>query len=435
MAIIPSTGKPCLENSEQLLARARQLIPGASQTMSKGPSQWAEGFAPRYVERALGCRVWDVDGNEYLDFPMGLGPMILGHGHPAIKAAIGAQLQQGITFTLPHRLELEVAERIAAAVPGVERVRFGKSGSDATSAAVRLARALTRRERVIAMGYHGWHDWYIGSTSWQAGVPGGVVELVDSVPGGDLVALEATFEDRRGEVAAIILEPAGAREPENGELQALIDLAHAHGALVIFDEVITGFRLALGGAQQHYGVQADLTCLGKALGNGMPISALAGPARHMDGLEEVFFSGTHGGETLSLAAAAATLDVISNEPVTETLWRHGAALARGVNDAIARHGLEDWVTCSGPSPMTFVRVREPSPGGDLPAKTLLQQELLRRGVLFNGTHLLSYAHREAEIACAVQAYDEALEVLARALPDRLEDYLETAPLGPVFRAH
>jgi glutamate-1-semialdehyde aminotransferase len=236
-------------------------------------------------------------------------------------------------------------------------------------------------------------------------------------------------------VAGVILEPAGAREPENGELQALINLAHAHGALVIFDEVITGFRLALGGAQQHYGVQADLTCLGKALGNGMPISALAGPAEYMDGLERVFFSGTHGGETLSLAAAAATLDVIAGEPVTESLWRNGAALKAGINDAIERHGLTDWVTCTGPAPMTFVKVREPQASADLPAKTLLQQELLRRGVLYNGSHLVSYAHREADIAQAVQAYDEALEILSRALPDRLGDYLETAPLGPVFRAH
>jgi glutamate-1-semialdehyde aminotransferase len=155
----------------------------------------------------------------------------------------------------------------------------------------------------------------------------------------------------------------------------------------------------------------------------------------MDGLEGVFFSGTHGGETLSLAAAAATLDVIANEPVTETLWRNGAALKAGINDAIERHDLTEWVTCSGPSPMTFIKVREPQAGADLPAKTLLQQELLRRGVLFNGSHLLSYAHGEREIAYALSAYDEALEVLARALPDRLGEYLETAPLGPVFRAH
>ncbi|MGH2870131.1 MAG: aminotransferase class III-fold pyridoxal phosphate-dependent enzyme, partial [Solirubrobacteraceae bacterium] len=238
-----------------------------------------------------------------------------------------------------------------------------------------------------------------------------------------------------GQYAAVIIEPAGAREPGPGELQALIDLVHDHGALAIFDEIITGLRLAPGGAQQHYGVRADLTCLGKALGNGLPISALAGPAEHMDALASVFFSGTHGGETLSLAAAAATLDVICSEPVNEHLWQRGRQLQEGIARSLERHGLTEWVTCSGAAPFTIVAVREPVPGGVLPAKTLLQQELLKRGVLFNGTHLLSYAHGEADIAEALEAYHGALAVLASALPDRLEEFLEAEPLSPVFRAH
>ncbi len=429
-----ASGPPRLQRSQELLARARTLIPGASQTMSKGPTQWAQGIAPTYLARGEGCRVWDVDGNEYLDFPMALGPMILGHGHPAVNAAIITQLEQGITFTLPHPLEIEVAERIVGIVPGAERVRFAKSGSDATSAAVRLARALTGRERVIVAGYHGWHDWYIGSTSWRRGVPGHVVELVDAVRPGDLEAMRAAFEQHPGEVAAAIIEPAGAREPADGELQAVIDLVHDHGALAIFDEIVTGVRLAPGGAQELYGVRADLTCLGKALGNGMPISALTGPAEHMDALESVFFSGTHGGETLSLAAAGATLDVIATEPVIEHLWTQGRTLQSGIRQAIAAHDLEDWVSCSGPAPLTIVTVREPAPGGNLPAKTLLQQELLKRGVLYNGSHLISYAHRDPDIEQAVEAYDEALAILAAALPDRLDHYLETEPLGPVFRS-
>jgi glutamate-1-semialdehyde aminotransferase len=423
-----------LNRSRELLERARALIPGASQTMSKGPTQWAQGIAPTFLARGSGCRVWDVDGNEYLDFPMALGPMILGHGHPAVNAAITQQLEDGITFTLPHPLEIEVAERIVAMVPGVERVRFAKSGSDVTSAAVRLARALTGRERVIVAGYHGWHDWYIGSTSWRRGVPEHVVELVEAVPPGDLVGMADALERRSGEVAAVIIEPAGAREPAEGELQALIDLVHQHGALAIFDEIVTGIRLAPGGAQELYGVRADLTCLGKALGNGMPVSALAGPAQHMDALEHVFFSGTHGGETLSLAAAAATLDTITNEPVNKHLWRHGAALQEGIRAAIETQDLGDWVTCSGPAPITIVAVREPSPGGALPAKTILQQELLKRGVLYNGSHLLSYAHHAPDIEQAIEAYQGALAVLAAALPDRLEEYLEAEPLGPVFRS-
>jgi glutamate-1-semialdehyde aminotransferase len=416
-------------------ARAERVIPLGTQTYSKSPTQFVQGATPIYLERGRGAHVWDVDGNEYIDYPMALGPVILGHAEPVVDAAIAAQMRDGITFTLMHPLEVEVAERIVELCPGVEAVRFAKSGSDAVSAAVRAARALTGRDVVLVGGYHGWHDWYIGSTSWPLGVPRSVVELVDAVPAGDLVALAATLERHHGEVAGVIIEPAGAREPGAGELQALIDLAHEHGALAIFDEIVTGLRLALGGAQEHYGVRADLTCLGKALGNGMPISALAGPAEHMDGLERIFFSGTHGGETLSLAAAAATLDVFTNEPVTEHLWRQGAALQQGIGEAIRRHGLEDWVSCSGPPPMTIVSVREPSPGGDLPAKTLLQQELLKRGVLYNGTHLISYAHGDEDIAQALEAYDQALAILAAALPDGLSAYLQAPPVGPVFRSH
>jgi glutamate-1-semialdehyde aminotransferase len=424
-----------LARSRELLARARGLIPGASQTMSKGPTQWAQGVAPTYVERAAGCRVWDVDGNEYIDLPMGLGPMILGHGHPAVNAAITEQLGRGITYTLPHPLEIDVAQRIVDIVPGVERVRFAKTGSDVTSAAIRLARGLTGRDRVIVAGYHGWHDWYIGSTSWPLGVPRQVAELVEAVPAADVDALQQALERRRGEIAAVIIEPAGAKEPGTAGLQQIIDLTHDHGALAVFDEIVTGLRLAPGGAQQHYGVQADLTCLGKALGNGMPIAALAGRASHMDELERIFFSGTHGGEALSLAAAAATLDVFATEPVNEHLWRQGTALQHGVREAVARHRLEDWISCSGPAPMTIVTVREPVPGGDLPAKTLLQQEMLKRGVLYNSTHLLSYAHGDRDITEVVSAYDETFEILAAALPDRLGDYLEAPAVGPVFRSH
>jgi glutamate-1-semialdehyde aminotransferase len=403
--------------------------------MSKGPSQWARGYAPAFVERAEGARVWDVDGNEYLDFPMALGPVILGHGYPAVSEAIVRQLRDGITYTLPHRIEVEVAERLERIIPGLERVRFGKTGSDATSAAIRVARAVTGRDHVIVAGYHGWHDWYIASTSRRRGVPDVVAGLAEAVPAGDLEALRSAFEARPGEIAAVIVEPAGAREPEPSELAALVDLTREHGALAVFDEIVTGLRLALGGAQEHYGVEADLVCLGKALGNGMPISALAGKARHMDVLEQVFFSGTHGGEALSLAAAGAVIDVMEREPVHDHLWRLGGRLQDGVRDAIAAHGLDGWASCGGPHPLTVITVREPRPDGDgLPAKTLVQQELLRRGILYNGSHLISYAHTEDDIRRTVAAYHEVFELLASALPDDVERHLEGPPVAPVFRS-
>jgi glutamate-1-semialdehyde aminotransferase len=431
---VASPVQTSLERSAELLARARALIPGASQTMSKGPTQWVQGVAPAFLRRGAGARVWDVDGREYLDFPMALGPILLGHAHPAVNEAIARQLADGITFTLPHPLEVEVAERIAAVVPGAQRIRFAKSGSDATSAAVRLARAATGRDRVIVAGYHGWHDWYIASTSRRLGVPAATADLVETVALADLDALGAALSRHPGEVACVVLEPAGVHEPEPGHLQRVVDLAREHGALAVFDEVITGFRLAMGGAQERYGVQADLVCFGKALGNGMPISALAGRAEHMDLLQDVFFSGTHGGEALSLAAAAATLDVLAAEPVHERLWRLGRALQDGVRAAISAHGLEDWVTCSGAAPWTIVGVREPHPDpGALPAKTLLQQEMLKRAVLFNGSNFICAAHTDADVAEAIAAYDGAFERLARALPDEVGRHLEGPPLSPVFR--
>ncbi len=423
-----------LRRSRELLGRGSRLIPGASQTLSKGPTQWVQGVAPSYIERAQGAHVWDVDGNRYLDFPMALGPIILGHRHPAVERAIARQLRSGVTFTLPHPLEIEVAERIVELVPNAERVRFAKSGSDATSAAVRLARAHTGRERVIVTGYHGWHDWYIGSTAHHDGVPDAVRSLVEPVAFGDLQSLSQALERWPRQVACVVCEPAGIVEPAPALLQEMIDLAHRHGALMVFDEVITGFRLARGGSQEHFGVHADLVCFGKALGNGMPISALVGPAEPMDGLRDVFFSGTHGGETLSLASAAATLDVLANEPVHEHLWRLGRRLQAGVCDAIERHGLEDWVSCSGAAPWTIVSVREPHPhAATLPAKSLVQQEMVKRGILFNGSNFICYAHTDADIDAAVEAYGAAFQALAGALPDEVENRLEGPPLSRAFR--
>jgi glutamate-1-semialdehyde aminotransferase len=423
-----------LHRSTQLLARGSELIPGGSQTLSKGPTQWVQGVAPAYLQRADGAHVWDVDGNRYLDFPMALGPVLLGHRHPAVEQAIVEQLRSGITFSLPHPIEIDVAERIVSLVPGAERVRFAKSGSDVTSAAVRLARANTGRERVIVSGYHGWHDWYIGSTARHLGVPEAVRSLVEPVAFGDLTALSSALERRPGKVACVVCEPVGALEPTPKLLREMIDLAHSHGALVVFDEVISGFRLAPGGAQEHFDVRADLVCFGKALGNGMPISALAGPAEQMDGLRDVFFSGTHGGETLSLAAARATLDVLVGEPVHEHLWRLGATLQAGVANAIERHGLGEWVTCSGAAPWTIVSVRErDQTAPTLPAKSLIQQEMIKRGVLFNGSNFVSYAHTDTDIELAIEAYDASLGVLADALPDDIESRLEGPPLTPAFR--
>jgi glutamate-1-semialdehyde 2,1-aminomutase/spore coat polysaccharide biosynthesis protein SpsF len=297
-----------LDRSNELWARAERVIPMGTQTMSKSPTQFVQGVSPIYLARGRGAHVWDVDGNEYIDYPMALGPVILGYAEPVVDDAIRAQLADGITFTLMHPLEVDVAERIVAMCPGVEAVRFGKSGSDAMSAAVRAARAITGRDRVLVAGYHGWHDWYIGSTTRNLGVPGATQALTTPFKFNDLDALNETLQRHGGEVAAIIVEPAGAEVPTPGYLQRVVDAAAEHGAISVFDEIITGFRIGTGGARTRYGVRPDISCYGKALGNGMPISAVAGSWRVMQAFDEIFFSGTHGGEALSLAAARSVHD-------------------------------------------------------------------------------------------------------------------------------
>jgi glutamate-1-semialdehyde aminotransferase len=429
---LSSSSTRSLAESARLLEKAAGLIPAWTQTLSKNPTQWVRGVAPAYIQRADGAHVWDVDGNRYIDFPMALGPVILGHAHPAVAEAIQRQLRDGIAYTLPHPIELEVAEQLVELIPGAERVRFGKTGSDVTSAAVRLARAVTGREHVLACGYHGWHDWYVATTSRNIGVPQAVRELTGTFAYNDLASLDEALAAQGGDTACVILEPSGADVPAGGFLEGVAERARAAGALLVFDEIITGFRLAPGGAQERYGVTADVACFGKALGNGMPISALAGRADVMDKLDEVFFSGTHGGETLSLAAARATLAELAKPGAHAALFEKGERLRAGVKAAIEATGLGDRVQIGGEAPRTVVSVAEPAPG-PLFAKSVLQQELVTRGVLFNGSNFICLAHSGDDLDLAIAAYEAAFARIAEAWPAGLEQILDGEPLQAAFR--
>ena len=421
-----------LSESLRLLERARQLIPGASQTFSKGPTQFVEGAAPAFCERAEGARIWDVDGNEYLDYTLALGPMILGYCHPEVDEAVREQLALGTTFTLPHRIEVELAEEIVRLVPCAEMVRYGKSGSDAVGAGVRIARAATGRDPVLFCGYHGWHDWHIGATTRSKGVPAAVGALTASFPYGDLDALERLLRER--EPAAVVLEPVGIVEPPEDYLRDLVALAHDHGALVIFDEIITGFRLRLGGAQEYFGVEPDLAAFGKAVANGLPLSVVAGRRELMQEFEEIFFSMTHGGEALSLAAAIATLRVLERDDVIPTLWRRGESLVSGLRSLVERHGLDGRVVCLGYAPRTAVLFRDADGRESLELKSLFQQECIKRGVLFTGSQFISAAHTDDDVRRTLEIYDEALGELAEAVAHGdAASRLEGRPVQPVFR--
>ena len=423
-----------LAGSSALLDRARAVIPAETQTLSKRTMQFARGLAPVFLQRGQGCRVNDVDGHTYLDYSMGLCALVLGYNHPAVNEAIRRQLEDGVLFSLPHRLEVELAERLVQIIPCAEMARFVKNGSDATSGAVRVARAHTGRERVAVCGYHGAQDWYIGTTSWNLGVPASTQALSHPFRYSDLASLEALFHQFTGEFAAVILEPVGVTPPVEGFLQGVVELAHRHGALVIFDEIITGFRLRLGGAQEFFGVAPDLACFGKAMANGMPLAAVAGRRDIMRVFERVFFSYTFGGETLSLAAAMATIDVLVRQDGIAHLWAVGGQLQEGVQGLIDEFGLSSRVHCAGYPPRHVFQFLDEHGQESRALKTLFLQETVRRGILTLGAHNLSLAHTLEDVRWTLEVYREVFQILQQAVEAGcLEEYLQVPVVEPVFR--
>lgn len=422
------------QQSEELLARALQTIPLGTQTFSKSKTQYPFGVSPYFLNSARGSHVWDVDGNEYIDFINGLAAITLGYNDPDVNAAVQAQMEKGVIFSLPHPIEIQVAEKIVEMVPCAEMVRFGKNGSDATSGAIRLARAYTGRDRIAICGYHGWHDWYIGSTSRNLGVPQAVRDLTHTFAYNDLDSLQSIFQRYPSQVAAVILEPMNVVEPESGFLENVKRLTHQNGAILIFDETITGFRYANGGAQEYFGVTPDLATFGKGLANGYPLSALAGRAEIMRMLEEVFFSFTFGGETLSLAAALATMTKLQQQPVIETIKRQGQKVLLGVQNLIERHQIGHFLSISGHPSWTFLLFKEASPYSQWQIKTLFLQEMFARGVLTLGTHNMSYAHSDADVEKLLAVYDEVFAILKEAVDNQsLDKHLRCQPLEPLFK--
>ena len=411
-----------------------RTIPLGSQTFSKSKVALPHGVSPYFVARAEGSRFWDIDGNEYLDFVNGLACVTLGYRDPDVDAAVRRQMEIGVTFSLPHQLEMEVAEMLVAMIPCADKIRFGKNGTDATSGAIRLARAYTGRDRVAVCGYHGWQDWYIGSTTRDLGVPAQVKSLTHTFSYNDPLSLQRVLETHPGEFAAVILEPMNVAFPQDGFLEKVKALTHLHGALLVFDETITGFRLARGGAQELFGVTPDLATFGKGLANGYPLSVLCGRAELMDVIEKIFFSGTFGGETLSLAAAKAVLVKIQREPVIETLNVRGQKLFEGVSRLISDLAMPHVLGISGHPSWSFLQFKDVPPHTSYQTRTLFLQEVFKRGIFTLGAHALSYAHTDADIDHLLSQYREVFSLLKKAVAqENLKNWLECEPLVPLFK--
>lgn len=423
-----------LGNSKVWLKRAKQVIPGCAQTFSKNPMSFVQNVAPNFLLRAEGAYVWDVDGNRYIDYINGLGPIVLGHCHLAVDDAVRSQMSKGMSYSLPHPVEVQVAEKLCELIPCAQMVRFGKNGSDATAGAVRVARAFTGRDKIACCGYHGWQDWYIGSTSRHLGVPAAVRSLTLAFPYNNLNALAKLFGDHKAQIACVIMEPVSFESPQPGYLEGVKAMCQQNGTLLVFDEIVTGFRLALGGAQEHFGVCPDLACFGKGMANGYPLSAIVGPPDIMRLFNEVFYSFTHGGEALSLTACLATLQEMEQKDVIAHFWRIGTRLKDATNRLISDLGIAEQVACVGLPPWTCIRFSDAAGKISILLRSLFQQEALKRGLLTHGNHMLSFSHDDAVIDETLNLYEAILSVLAKAIENGdVAQRLEGPPLETIIR--
>ena len=427
--------------SRTLQAKAHRLIPGGAHTYAKGDDQFPEA-APGFIARGSGCHVWDVDGNEYIEYGMGLRAVTLGHGFEPVTRAVAEQLSGGTNFSRPAPIEVECAEELLALYPQADMVKFCKDGSMAVDGAIKLARVHTGRDMVAICGDHPFfstNDWFIGTTDMPGGIPEWVRQQTVKFRYNDLASLEALFEQHPQKIACVVMEAARTEEPKEGYLAAVRDCVHRHGAFLVFDEMITGFRWHLHGAQHVYGVTPDLCTVGKALANGFSVSALMGRRELMElggadhSRERVFLlSTTHGAETHGLAAAIATMRFYKTNPVIETIYARGDQLRRGLQKVVAELKLEGHFEVIGRDCNLLFATRDAQRKPSQGFRTLFLQELVKRGVIAP-SFVVSFSHSEADIARTIDAAAAALQVYRRALDEGLDQFLEGRPVKPVFR--
>ena len=386
-----------------------ELIVDGVQTLSKMPEKHVNGVYPKYITHGKGAYVYGDDGKRYIDYPCGLGAVLLGYANDRVNQAVKEQLMRGSIFSLPNYLETELAERIVDLIPSAEKVRFLKTGSEATSAAVKIARAFTGKEGIICIGYHGWHDWYCSTTTKKAGVPEqAVVQCKYNSISEVITAFEYNEQEDMTGIAAVIMEPYILDEPNYGYLNKIRKLCDRYGALLIFDEVVTGFRTTDYSAQKMFKIMPDLTCLGKAMANGLPISAVCGKKEIMNVLmKDCFVSSTFGGELLSIAAALEVLKILDEENIIHKIWDSGNLFKEGFKQIVDSCKMGDYIGIKGYPPRTFFTFSSEA------HKSLFWQECLGKGVLFGYAQFISASHGRDEIDQTLLAMKHAVQMVSK----------------------
>jgi len=380
-----------------------RLIPEIAQTAAKKPSQFSENFSPPFLQSGKGAYVKDLDGNKFLDTIMGIGPIILGYNHPSTNKAIIDQLKNGITFSLTHPLEIKLAQELKRMLPNMEMFRFSKTGGDATSAAIRAARNFTQKNKIISCGYHGWHDWNATTLKKNSGIPNFNSKLIKKVQYNNFEQIADNIDK---DTAAVIMEPLIFNYPTDNYLKKIRRITKEKKILLIFDEMWTGFRLNLGGAQKYFKIDADMACYSKAIANGMPISVLAGKKNIIKSLnEKSFFYTTFGGETLSLAAALNTIKFIKSNNVCNKIKKKGDSLIKNFNQIINENNI-GYLDVMGYGQRSILNINYEDP---FLIKTFIHQEMLKKGILWNGIINLSYSHSSADVGRICSSFNEILK--------------------------
>ncbi|MBR2143781.1 aminotransferase class III-fold pyridoxal phosphate-dependent enzyme [Anaerovibrio sp.] len=419
--------------SQELLKRELQVSPLAAQTFSKSYRYFCQKTAPSYMERGEGCYIYDVDGNKFIDYMCALGPITVGYNEPSVNEAVIRQVNKFASGSLQSELEVELAEKLCQIVPCAEMVRFVKNGSDATTAAIRLARAYTGREVVLMSGYHGMHDWSIGASENHKGVPEAVRKLTLNFTYNDLNDLEDKLKQH--EVAAVILEPIQSNGPKEGFLQGVKELAHKYGAVLVFDEVVSGFRYALGGGSELCGVVPDMAAFGKGMANGYPISAVAGRRDIMEQIEQgVFVSTTFGGDSISMAAALATIRILEQPGFYEHITKIGTIQRDGIEKLIHKYNLEDVLAVSGLPAHAGVSFEGHGSLSYLDIQSVYSQVMVENGILVFAIYNLNKSHTEKEAEAYLKATDLAFALIKQAVEkDSVDDILRGGKVDPVFK--
>ncbi len=421
------------DRSMEIYKKALDVIPMGTSTFSKNPNLFVIGASPLYIQSAKGCMLYDVDGNEFIDYSMALGPIILGYANAEVNKAAKKGIDEGLVYTISSPEESALAERLIGIIPCAEMVRFSKNGSDVCEGAVRLARNYTQKLKIVTVGgYHGFHDWFIVSTPRNKGVPKVMAEWILPHNYNDIDSIEKTISAQSNEIAALIIEPVINYEPKPGFLERIRELTEKNNIVLIYDEMKTGFRLDIGGAQKYLNVVPDLAVYAKGLSNGFPLSVLAGKRYLMKQFEDesCFFSGSYATEKASLNAALKTLEILERDKVIEQNWKMGDILKRGIRKIINKYNLHEFMNIVGFAPMSHFVMADYKGFTVNEIKSFIQQECVKRGILFVGYHHICFAHRKKHIDKTLKVYDEVMSMLKRALDDgSLKEKIEGRPIS------